>query len=278
MSGFDANTFLRTAAEKLQAGDYQGALEHADGALALDRGLAEGWMLRGVALSSLGRKAEASESFQQALQLEPQSVKVRYNFAVHLHRVGELDQAARLLEEVLSLEPGHEQAKALLATVRSQREPSGFGYAAPEAPQPYRMAPPSDEQAPSGHALKFVENLGPGWNALGVLLVVLSLGMFVYFLLALGPAMLEQMQFAMRDPEGFRKAQEAGQLQQAGGGPAYTLLSWVVRLSLFGWVGLDIADRRGSWLWFAPIVLLCCCGLEGLGALLYLGFGRKASA
>lgn len=277
MSGFDANSLLKIAAEKLQAGDHQGALEHADGALALDRGLTEGWMLRGVALSSLGRKAEASEAFQQALQLEPQSTKVRYNFAVHLHRVGELDQSARLLEEVLAMDPAHEQAKALLATVRSQGAPSGFGSTPPQPSQPYRMAPPPDELRPSGHSLKFVENMGPGWNALGIVLVVLSLGLFVYFLVTLGPLMLEQMQFAMRDPEGFRKAQEAGQLKEAGG-PGFTVASWAVRLALFGWVAADIADRRGSWLWFAPVLLLCCCGLEGLAGLLYLGFGRKGDA
>lgn len=277
MSGFDAIALLKAATERLQVGDYQGALEHADGALALDRGLTEGWMLRGVALSSLGRKAEASEAFQQALQLEPQSAKVRYNFAVHLHRVGELDQAARLLEEVLAMEPRHEQAKALLETVRSQGASSGFGYVSQEPVQPYRMAPPPEEPAPSGHALKLVENLGPGWNALGILLVVLSLGLFVFFLVTVGPLMLEQMQFAMRDPEGFRRAQEAGQLKQAGG-TGFTVASWAVRLALFGWVGLDIADRRGSWLWFAPMVLLCCCGLEGLAGLIYLGFGRKGNA
>ncbi|MEJ5170482.1 MAG: tetratricopeptide repeat protein [Fimbriimonadales bacterium] len=275
MSGFDANSLLRTAAERLQLGDHQGALEHADSALALDRGLAEAWMLRGVALSSLGRKAEASESFQQALTLEPQSTKVRYNFAVHLHRVGELNQAARLLEEVLTMDPSHEQARTLLDTVRSTGVGFGQGSVPPPSGQPYRMAPPPDEPAPSLHAVKFVESMGPAWNALGIVLIVLSLGLFAYFIVTVGPAVIEQMQQAMKDPEAFRRAQEAGQVQQTGN-LATTLLSWAVRFGLFAWVAFDIADRRGSWLWFAPMVLLCCCGLEGLAGLLYYGFGRKS--
>ncbi|MCX7799313.1 MAG: tetratricopeptide repeat protein [Fimbriimonadales bacterium] len=277
MSGFDANSLLREATERLQSNDFHGALERVDSALALDRGLAEGWMLRGVALSGLGRKGEASEAFQQALSLEPLSVKIRYNFAVHLHRAGELDGAARLLEEILQAEPGHEQAKALLATVRaaaSAAGQSGFGYAPPPPQTPYRMAPPPDEPAPRAHAVRFVENMGPAWTALGVALMLLSLAVFVYVLVAFGPRMMEQLQLAMRDPEAFRKAQEAGQVQQAGG-LGLTLFSWAVRLGLFGWMAVDIADRRGSWLWFAPVVLLCCCGLEGLAALLYLGLGRR---
>lgn len=279
MSGFDANALLREATERLQNSDFQGALVQADSALALDGGLAEGWMLRGVALSGLGRKGEASESFQKALSLDPQSAKIRYNFAVHLHRAGELDSATRLLEEILQTEPTHEQARALLSTIRAaaSSEQSGFGYAPPQQQSAYRMAPPPDEPPPSAHAVRFVENMGPGWTALGVVLMVLSLAVFVYVLAVFGPKMVEQLQLAMRDPEAFRKAQEAGQIQQTGG-LGLTVFSWAVRLGLFAWMAVDIADRRGSWFWLAPFVLLCCCGLEALAALLYLGFGRKKAA
>lgn len=76
--------------------------------------IAEFWVRRGVAEDMQGRPASARRSFDQALQLAPNSAEYWYHLAFHLARQpGAEGRAAAALETCLALDPGNREALGL---------------------------------------------------------------------------------------------------------------------------------------------------------------------
>ncbi len=102
---------------RLAAGDASGALAPLRAALATPEAAAraEAHERLGVALSLLGRAAEALAELEQACRLAPRVASAQLNRAVALALLGELDEARAALEEALRLKPGYARALGLRA-------------------------------------------------------------------------------------------------------------------------------------------------------------------
>lgn len=94
------------------------AERHFRRALALQPGLAQAHCNLGIALSELGRAAEAVGSFQQAIAVAPGLLAARENLARLLTRQMEDVAAVAAWDEVLGLKPGHAEAHAAKGILR----------------------------------------------------------------------------------------------------------------------------------------------------------------
>jgi len=63
----------------------------------------------GIALSAVGRKAEAIEHFKESLRLDPNSVHAHYNLGIELTDARKLDEAMVQFDDALKLNPRSEQ-------------------------------------------------------------------------------------------------------------------------------------------------------------------------
>jgi TolB-like protein/Flp pilus assembly protein TadD len=91
-------------------------------ALDLDMSLAESHAAHGLALSLLGRDAEAITAFETAMQLDPGLYEARYFYARHCFAKGELEKAVGLYEQALAVQPDDYQAPLLMAQIYDDLE------------------------------------------------------------------------------------------------------------------------------------------------------------
>ncbi|HKD92665.1 MAG TPA: tetratricopeptide repeat protein, partial [Terriglobales bacterium] len=104
----------------------QGDYAHAEewfGQLAARMPLTEVLNDLAVAQARLGKNT-ALQSFQRAVQADPNDPDYRYNYAVALYRSGDSGAAARQLREALVLKPNDTDAKSLLDAVSSGAQPA----------------------------------------------------------------------------------------------------------------------------------------------------------
>lgn len=110
---------LRTAyAEALrlhQEGNLAAALQAYDRVLGLRPGFVPALSNSAVVLVRLGRYEEAIDRYRQALDLEPENTAIRVNLALAHYKRAEFRQAAAELELAHTRQPGHRQARDLLA-------------------------------------------------------------------------------------------------------------------------------------------------------------------
>lgn len=106
-------SLYRAALAQIQAHRDTEALQTLDSALAYAPNLAEGWAVRGELLVRLGRKAEAEESFQRALQIQPDLAGAAASLAAlqggeaaHRRRVTSLRIGLMVLVAALALTAG----------------------------------------------------------------------------------------------------------------------------------------------------------------------------
>lgn len=84
----------------------------------------EGWRLLGRAYREMGRPADAREALERAARLDPEdlSAQVEYAQARSLADPQQRfdEEAARILERVLALDPGHDRARLFLGIAQRQ--------------------------------------------------------------------------------------------------------------------------------------------------------------
>src|SRR5689334_20424631 len=111
---------LRESATKLvQAGDYTGAVGKLQEALSLDSQDGKAYGLLGICQARLGDLDAALHSLALAADLQPTDAPARYNLANALFQSNRMDEARRNVQQALSLQPDHENAKALLIQIDS---------------------------------------------------------------------------------------------------------------------------------------------------------------
>ena len=88
-------------------GDFAGALDRYDRALAIDPSFVRALQNRGIALTRLGRIEEAIESNRQFVSLFPGNVDAHYNLAESCLAARRYDGAIAAAGRALALDPGH---------------------------------------------------------------------------------------------------------------------------------------------------------------------------
>ncbi len=147
MSQEQSRQFVEQATQSVQSGQFEGALQLVDQALAINPADPDAHILRGICLSQTGQPAAATEAFQRAMYLDPNSSKARYNLAVHQYAQGQKSEALRLAREAASLDASHSGARQLISNLEAelnQRSTSaGPNPNDPLAAPPISQSPPA---------------------------------------------------------------------------------------------------------------------------------------
>ncbi|HEY3782506.1 MAG TPA: tetratricopeptide repeat protein [Fimbriimonadaceae bacterium] len=286
MSHEQARQFVNEAGEAIRKGQFQEALNSLERSIALDSSDSEAFVLQAVAYSHLQEPEKATESFRQAISLAPLNQKAYYNFAVHLYSLDKKEEALAMAKEAIRLDPHHGSSIEL-----AQRIEKETGVA-PSIAAPPQMAPPPeipsqqsqpDLSAPPQiggyyrggyydypqpvHSLRFVENMGKGWDWIGWGLAVAGIG-----------GLIRAFTFLSRFNQIMQQMQSGGDpfaIQAQSGSLAASLFFDFVYLMIIVYMCFDIADRRENWLWMVPNALACCFGGNALILAVYLLFGRR---
>lgn len=100
-----------------QASDLSTARRHLVDAQRLDPSDALAFDLDGRALSGLGKPEEAAAAFRRALELDPKLESARLALAITELQLGRKESARTIALEILELNPGHPQARQIVAAV-----------------------------------------------------------------------------------------------------------------------------------------------------------------
>jgi hypothetical protein len=281
------NQFLAEATQSIQAGQFQTALELANQAISLDNSNSEAYLIRGIALSQTGQPDAATDAFQESLRLNPSNPKGYFNLAVHYYQQGKKDLSLEATRQAMNLDPSHTGARELAARIEQElglqtSPPVGspnVGSQTQENPytqNPYGQNPygaeykrsDSEYYATQQNSIQFVENMGQNWVTLGYIIVLIGAINCVVSIFTMGPMINELMQNA-NNPN-FNPESVAFRTN-----PIMQLLGYAGALGSLLWICMDLANRRGQWLWLLPYIISCCCGLQWLVQLIYMLTGRK---
>ncbi|HUT80516.1 MAG TPA: tetratricopeptide repeat protein [Candidatus Bathyarchaeia archaeon] len=114
-----AKKLLENGLEALQQNKDEKALGFFEQALAIDSENNLLWNHKGIALRKLGRYEEAIKCYNKALIIDPTSLKALLNKARTLRIQRKFDLALFTYEEILELQPEHEEAKYESMSVKS---------------------------------------------------------------------------------------------------------------------------------------------------------------
>lgn len=269
MADEQAKQFIEQATQSLQGGQFAQALELANQAVELAPENSEAHLLRAIALSQSNQPQAATDAFRQSISLNPEVAKTYFNFAVHLYSQGQKVEALSMANEAARLEPSHAGARDLILRIESES-----GLQAPSTPvqsgAPQTYASPQESGVRPGyeapeHSIKFVENMGGGWLTIAWVLSFIDLAVLAFSMLTVIPL----FQKYQGDPTGMQAA------MQHAIPVGLTVISWVGKGGMLGWLIVDMLDRRGNWLWVIPQVLCGFCGCGFITLPIYLLAGRK---
>ena len=99
-----AKSFVDQATQSIQSGQFPQALELADQALTFDQYNVDALVVKAIALSQTNQADNATATFKQALNLEPQNSKAAYNYAVHCYGLGRKQEALDLSRQAVAAE------------------------------------------------------------------------------------------------------------------------------------------------------------------------------
>ncbi len=266
--------FVQLAAQAVRENRFEQALELASQALAIDPTSVDALVIRGIAYAQTQQSDAATAAFREAIRIDPTSSKAYYNLATHLYQLGQKQEALTMAREASRLDGSNSAAKELallleteLNTSPSERIGSPYGAPMSQAPMgPVRVMPDTEPV----HSIGFIQNLGKTWVTIGWVIAIAGLA---YFLIMI-PTQIKMVNLMMenlQNPDAMRAAMQKLQTPTA---QALGYLGWVINLGMLIWLTLDLADRKGNWLWL--IAQICCCFLLPFGSFaLYLSVGRK---
>jgi tetratricopeptide (TPR) repeat protein len=163
MSQDQVKQFIDQASQSIQSGQFEGALQLIDQALALSPNDADAHILRGICLSQTGQPIAATDAFNRAITLDPASAKARYNMAVHLYAQGQKSEALTHARAAADLDATHAGARQLINTIDSElRGPAPHqtpNYNDPLATPP-QSAPPVTPAPPIPQPNPYAANTG----------------------------------------------------------------------------------------------------------------------
>src|ERR1700678_1577509 len=102
MSSESIRQTIEKASELLKTGKNSEALKALDRELETSPDNADVYGLRGIAFAQMGHAEAATESFRKATMLAPSAANF-FNFAVHLHNIGDKAESLEMIEECLKL-------------------------------------------------------------------------------------------------------------------------------------------------------------------------------
>jgi tetratricopeptide (TPR) repeat protein len=118
------NLKLAAAAEGPERDKHlSAALDGANKAVHLQPTSGSAQYLRGLALQSSGKFAEAESAFRVAAGLNPRDAKSWYGLGVALQKQNKIDDAAEALENAVKLDPSDADARLLLAATLAKASP-----------------------------------------------------------------------------------------------------------------------------------------------------------
>lgn len=252
------------ATDALNMGQAQVALEIVESILREVANQPDALLMKGIALSQLGQNEEASKVFVAAVTASPNSVKARFNAAVHEYNAGRVGLAQQLLQDALKIDPNHVGSMALLERIMPIPAPTA------EYPRPDPTKPAADVDL----GVPFVSAMGPYWVALGwILFVLMGLSTVVtFYAIFTSPA----FQQALSNPKNL------DQVTALSADLSKSIPIWAGFLDIgarFGaliWLIIDLNHRRGNYLWVLPFALCgCMLGLGWMVMPLYLLLGRN---
>lgn len=285
---FDRETLIDRATDALNEGDPEAALAIADEIRVGVGPNADEALIRGIALSSLGRSAPASDAFAEAMRRAPESHKARFNAAVHEFNAGNACGAKEIADEAARLDPAHGGTRDLLAKIEETLNPTLPPVEGMPPVETVAPAPSSAAYAPYPHAspaagtlvgepenLPWIGRMGPAWLAIGIAFVAIS------FL-----AFLTMTLIAFRFLPGLGGATSAGDSFQAGlnasrsavRDPLYNLAAVIGLAASIGtifWTTLDLVRHRGNFAWLVGVIPLSCLSFGWVIAPIYMLVGRK---
>ncbi len=102
-----------------QAGDFDGAIENLEKAVADDPKDAESHRILGLSYEATGKLAKAYVEYEETLKIDPKQPEVLYNLASINKQANKKKKAIGQLKDALSINPGFLGAKLFLADLYS---------------------------------------------------------------------------------------------------------------------------------------------------------------
>ncbi|WP_228052168.1 tetratricopeptide repeat protein, partial [Tychonema sp. LEGE 07199] len=101
----EAEAWKKRGNEQYDLGDFEGALNSYDKALEFQPDYPEAWNNRGAVLNNLGRHEEAIAYYDKALEIEPDDHIPWKNWGNTLRKLGKLSEAITSLDKALEIKP-----------------------------------------------------------------------------------------------------------------------------------------------------------------------------
>ncbi len=282
MPNEEAKSYLEQATSAVQTGQFERALTLIEQCLTLDPQSYEGLIVRGIAQSQTNQPDAATDSFREAIRIQPTTTKGHYNLAVHLYGIGRTQPALEAARKAVDFDGSHLAAQDLCRKIEIElgmaaKPMDVFAEDAEPIDSPYR--PTGDHTDPyyregydsdpeEVHSIPLVEKMGNAWIWIGAGLAILPIFLFgISFLMA--PGQFQDM-LAGRQPQ--------QQIQPAMGSVVVIGLSILTAFASLTWMIMDILDRRTSLVWLIPFAVCCCITsgcLPGVVMGLYIAAGRK---
>ena len=269
---YDREGLIDRATDAINAGRSDRALEIAEEIRRGEGPSADEALIRGIALSSLGRAAEASDAFAEATRRAPTSHKARFNAAVHEFNAGNVEGAKALAAEAQGLDPEHIPTRQLAEKIAAYAAP------APEGAEPPAVVPESATVYPrpeEEESLPWIGKLGSKWPSLAIAIAMVSFLAFVA-ITAISIRFIGALPPNAGPTEGFNAGIAASRaLQKDAAYTTASLVSTVAGILGILWTLLDLVRRKGNFMWLVGVVPLSCLSLGWIILPLYLFVGRK---
>jgi tetratricopeptide (TPR) repeat protein len=105
-----ADAWYQQGNQRYLAGDFLGAIESYDQAIAIKADFHEAWNNRGLSLANLGRIEEAIESWDQAIVLKPDDHEAWYNRGLLLANLGRREEAIESWDQAIAIKADKHEA------------------------------------------------------------------------------------------------------------------------------------------------------------------------